>query len=450
MWKRCAAATCRETIRALGYFPLSRFSGSACCTTSSGSTQGNARSAAQPASDLAPDELYRRTFASHDVRLHHVHRVGCDLRHSRTALNTGSSPHDLACGLHFWLAFLGVTIYVGALSIAGTVQGLTWASGDPFIASVAAAQPYWEARAVSGTMMFLAHVVFAYNVWKMTLARDRHAGDAVGAARSVTADNARGGMNDVRILVLSAAAAYGVLAVVMGVIPGIVMSATRPGPGVVPYSAAAQRGREVYISEGCTSCHLQRRVRPLAQDQTFGRTSTAGDRARPRRSCSVRSATVPISPTSVRASRVTCGKETLPPRTMPRALKSPDFDHARVHVALHAQGSPRAAPATSLSISTPEIWAGREESWSRRRRRAIWSHTSNRVKQAPLAGGALAVNGVQMTPPPEVAIRSMSRSSSSVALLATAWTIVLAVRASCTPGEADPAHPKYQILEDDR
>ena len=61
-----------------------------------------------------------------------------------------------------------MTIYVGVLSIAGTVQGITWANGDPFIASVEAAQPYWSARAVSGTMMLLAHVIFAYNVWKMT------------------------------------------------------------------------------------------------------------------------------------------------------------------------------------------------------------------------------------------------------------------------------------------
>ncbi|MGH7659955.1 MAG: cbb3-type cytochrome c oxidase subunit I [Vulcanimicrobiaceae bacterium] len=86
---------------------------------------------------------------------------------------TGKEPDRLACGLHFWLAFLGVTIYVGALSIAGTIQGLTWASGDPFIASVHAAQPYWEARAVAGSMMFVSHCIFAYNVWKMTIAPAR-------------------------------------------------------------------------------------------------------------------------------------------------------------------------------------------------------------------------------------------------------------------------------------
>ena len=34
------------------------------------------------------------------------------------------------------------------------------------------------ARAVSGTMMFLAHVVFAYNVYTMTLAPHRAAAEA--------------------------------------------------------------------------------------------------------------------------------------------------------------------------------------------------------------------------------------------------------------------------------
>lgn len=82
---------------------------------------------------------------------------------------TGKEPHRLATGLHFWLATIGVTFYVFALSIAGTLQGLTWAGGNPFIASVDAAAPYWVARAVAGTMMFLAHIVFAYNVWMMTL-----------------------------------------------------------------------------------------------------------------------------------------------------------------------------------------------------------------------------------------------------------------------------------------
>lgn len=88
----------------------------------------------------------------------------------------------------------------------------------------------------------------------------------------------RRGMNDVRILVLSAGLTYLLLAIVMGVIPGVVLSQTRPLPGVVPLDEQQQRGRAVYVSEGCSYCHTQQ-VRPLAQDRVWGRASAAGDYA---------------------------------------------------------------------------------------------------------------------------------------------------------------------------
>ena len=49
----------------------------------------------------------------------------------------------LATGLHFWLATIGVTFYVVVLSVGRHAARLTWAAGDPFIASVEAAAPYW-------------------------------------------------------------------------------------------------------------------------------------------------------------------------------------------------------------------------------------------------------------------------------------------------------------------
>jgi cytochrome c oxidase cbb3-type subunit I len=94
---------------------------------------------------------------------------------------TGKQPNVLATGLHFWFAAIGVTIYVLSLSVAGTEQGINWATGNPFIASVDAAQPYWLARAVSGSMMFVSHIIFAYNVWMMTGARVTAKGAAPAA-----------------------------------------------------------------------------------------------------------------------------------------------------------------------------------------------------------------------------------------------------------------------------
>jgi cytochrome c oxidase cbb3-type subunit 1 len=96
---------------------------------------------------------------------------------------TGKEPNPLATGLHFWLAAIGVAIYVVALSIGGTIQGLNWAEGDPFITSVESAAPYWMARSIGGTMMFIAHLLFAYNVYLMTFARCKPRPEPIGAAR---------------------------------------------------------------------------------------------------------------------------------------------------------------------------------------------------------------------------------------------------------------------------
>lgn len=86
------------------------------------------------------------------------------------------------------------------------------------------------------------------------------------------------GMNNVWTLVASAGLIYGAFCILMGVLPGAILSQTPPVRGLHPLSAAQARGREVYVSEGCSYCHTQN-VRPLAQDHVFGRPSVGGDYA---------------------------------------------------------------------------------------------------------------------------------------------------------------------------
>jgi Cbb3-type cytochrome oxidase, subunit 1 len=40
-------------------------------------------------------------------------------------------------------------------------------NGKPFIDSVTAMAPYWLWRAIGGTLMWISHLVFAYNMYKM-------------------------------------------------------------------------------------------------------------------------------------------------------------------------------------------------------------------------------------------------------------------------------------------
>jgi cytochrome c oxidase cbb3-type subunit 1 len=80
---------------------------------------------------------------------------------------TGKAADPRGLALHFWMAVVGSFIYVISLSIGGTIQGLDWIAGRPFIQSVVDIQSYWVWRGIGGVLMFGSHVVFAWNVWRM-------------------------------------------------------------------------------------------------------------------------------------------------------------------------------------------------------------------------------------------------------------------------------------------
>jgi cytochrome c oxidase cbb3-type subunit I len=99
---------------------------------------------------------------------------------------TGKQASVLGMGLHFWMALVGCFIYVTSLSIGGTIQGLDWMHGLPFIQSVIDMQSYYVWRGVGGSLMFLSHIVFAWNVWRMCYARAA----AVSQVQSLRAEEA--------------------------------------------------------------------------------------------------------------------------------------------------------------------------------------------------------------------------------------------------------------------
>lgn len=80
---------------------------------------------------------------------------------------TGKEPPQIFVGAHFWLAFIGLFAYMISLMAGGTLKGLSWIEGNAFIESVVLMQPYWVWRAVGGSLMFLSHLIFAYNFYYM-------------------------------------------------------------------------------------------------------------------------------------------------------------------------------------------------------------------------------------------------------------------------------------------
>ena len=73
---------------------------------------------------------------------------------------------------HFWLATIGVLLYITAMWISGISQGLMWRAFDDFgnlqysfVESVAAMHPFYVMRAIGGMFYLAGMVLMAYNVF---------------------------------------------------------------------------------------------------------------------------------------------------------------------------------------------------------------------------------------------------------------------------------------------
>lgn len=89
---------------------------------------------------------------------------------------TGKEPPQVLVGAHFWLAFVGLFAYMISLMWGGSLKGLSWIEGNAFIQSVILMKEFWVWRAVGGTLMFLSHLVFAYNFYYMVRNRTKNVG----------------------------------------------------------------------------------------------------------------------------------------------------------------------------------------------------------------------------------------------------------------------------------
>lgn len=85
---------------------------------------------------------------------------------------TGKEPPQITVGAHFWFALIGLIFYTFPLMYGSTMRGIMWMQGKPFIDSVTMMEPYWLWRAIGGSLMWLSHILFAYNLYMMVKAKD--------------------------------------------------------------------------------------------------------------------------------------------------------------------------------------------------------------------------------------------------------------------------------------
>jgi cytochrome c oxidase cbb3-type subunit 1 len=75
--------------------------------------------------------------------------------------------------LHFWVATIGVVLYIASMWSAGVMQGLMWRAVNSdgtltysFVESVKATNPYYIIRLIGGLLYFSGMLMMAYNTYK--------------------------------------------------------------------------------------------------------------------------------------------------------------------------------------------------------------------------------------------------------------------------------------------
>jgi cytochrome c oxidase cbb3-type subunit I/II len=209
-------------------------------------------------------------------------------------------------GLHFWLATIGILVYIVAIYVAGLTQGLMWRAFDAegylrypdFMQTITQLIPMYWVRVIGGGMYLAGTALCGINLWltwkrrpacyaepvyeapalatSASPAKVRPAGTgAFGWFTSMTWHRAWEG----RPLKFTAWVAIAIVtATLFEAIPTFAIeSNVKTIEAVKPYTPLELMGREIYIAEGCYNCHSQM-VRAIHHEtERWGEYSKAGE-----------------------------------------------------------------------------------------------------------------------------------------------------------------------------
>jgi cytochrome c oxidase cbb3-type subunit I/II len=194
---------------------------------------------------------------------------------------------------HFWIGLLGMMFYIIPMYVSGITEGMMWKqfSADGFLQypnflqTVQQIIPFYELRAIGGTLYISGVFLMAYNLWRTARAGQFLPEEEVQATsfRNQPAAHAEPAFThrwlESKPMLLTVLALVAVLiGGMIEIIPMIVIKNNVPTiSSVKPYSPLELLGRDIYIREGCVGCHSQM-IRPFrSETERYGEYSKAGE-----------------------------------------------------------------------------------------------------------------------------------------------------------------------------
>ena len=182
---------------------------------------------------------------------------------------------------HFWLGTLGIIFYAVPLYIAGFTQGLMWKQFNPdgtllyknWLDTVTAIIPYYQMRFVGGLLYIAGAILMCVNVVATVRSGSFQKNVPAEAPALAKISNQRKEGEGLHLWIermptLLTVMAF--IAVAIGgfveIVPTLLIKENVPTIAAVkPYSPLELEGRDLYIREGCNSCHTQM-IRPFRDE----------------------------------------------------------------------------------------------------------------------------------------------------------------------------------------
>ncbi len=195
--------------------------------------------------------------------------------------------------LHFWIATLAILIYAIPLYWAAVTQWLMWHEYTPegflaypnFLETLTQILPMYKIRIVGGTLFLTGFLIMVYNLYK-TMAAGSVEDNELAEAPALVLQGKRNPLQETvhrwveRRGVRFSIWVFIVLAIggAVEILPMIFIKSNIPTiESVKPYTPLELEGRDLYVSEGCYTCHSQV-VRPFRwETDRYGEYSKIGE-----------------------------------------------------------------------------------------------------------------------------------------------------------------------------
>lgn len=191
---------------------------------------------------------------------------------------------------HFWIGSLGIVFYALSLYTAFFVQSLMWKQFTPdgvlaypnFLETVTQIIPMYVLRATGGLLYWIGVLVMIYNLWKTAAAGKfvaNEEAEAPALERKVITGGYWHSVLERKPIVFTALSLVVILiGGLIEMVPTFLVKSNVPTiSSVKPYTPLELFGRDIYIREGCNTCHSQM-VRPFRwETMRYGEYSKAGE-----------------------------------------------------------------------------------------------------------------------------------------------------------------------------